>query len=196
VDVIDIDCDFYAFSAHKMYGPTGVGVLYGKRELLESMPPYQGGGDMIVSVTFEKTTYAKVPYKFEAGTPNIASVIGMGAAVDFLTNIGFKEITSHEDDLIAYATQMLSQLPRLKLIGTAPGKRAAVSFVIEGVHPHDISTIVDQKGVAIRAGHLCAQPVMKHFGVPALSRASFGLYSTREDVDALYEALKRVVEMF
>lgn len=196
VNVREIDCDFYAFSAHKMYGPTGAGVLYGKRALLDAMPPYQGGGDMIAQVTFEKTTYAKVPAKFEAGTPNIAGVIGMGAAVDFLTSVGFEAIVAHEQDLLLYAAQKLSEIPRLRLIGTAPHKAAVVSFVIDGIHPHDISTIVDRKGVAIRGGHLCAQPVMKAFGVPALSRASFGVYSTRDDIDALCEALLQVVEMF
>jgi len=196
VDVQDLNCDFYAFSAHKMYGPTGAGVLFGKRELLDAMPPYQGGGDMIASVTFEKTTYAKVPYKFEAGTPNIAGVIGLGAAVDFVREIGFKWIESHEDDLIAYAMKKLSEVKGLKLIGTAAHKKAAVSFVMEGVHPHDIATVVDRHGVAIRAGHLCAQPVMKRFGVTALSRASFGVYNTREDVDALCAALKSVSEVF
>jgi cysteine desulfurase/selenocysteine lyase len=196
VNVRELDCDFYAFSAHKMYGPTGAGVLYGKRALLDAMPPYQGGGDMIEQVSFEKTTYAKVPAKFEAGTPNIAGVIGMGAAVDFLTSIGFEAIVAHEQALLSYAAQKLAQIPKLRLIGTAAHKAAVVSFVMEGIHPHDISTIVDRKGVAIRGGHLCAQPVMKAFGVPALSRASFGVYSTREDVDALYEALLQVVEMF
>jgi cysteine desulfurase / selenocysteine lyase len=170
--------------------------LFGKRELLDAMPPYQGGGDMIASVTFEKTTYAKVPYKFEAGTPNIAGVIGLGAAVDFLREVGFKWIESHEDDLIAYAMTKLSEVKGLKLIGTAPHKKAAVSFVMDGVHPHDIATVVDRHGVAIRAGHLCAQPVMKRFGVTALSRASFGVYNTREDVDALCAALKSVSEVF
>jgi cysteine desulfurase/selenocysteine lyase len=196
VDVQDFDCDFYAFSAHKMYGPTGVGVLYAKRALLDAMPPYQGGGDMIASVTFEKTTYAKVPYKFEAGTPNIAGVIGLGAAVDFLQSVGFDTITSHEDDLIAYAAERLSQIKGVRLIGTAPGKKAVVSFVMDGIHPHDVATIVDRQGVAIRAGHLCAQPVMKAFGVPALSRASFGVYSSREDVDALCDALLHALEVF
>lgn len=196
VNVTDIDCDFYAFSSHKMYGPTGTGVLYGKQALLESMPPYQGGGDMIASVTFEKTTYAKVPYKFEAGTPNISGVIGLGAAVDFLREVGFDWICSHERELIAYATEKLARIDRLKLIGTAKNKVAAVSFVIDGVHPHDISTIVDTQGVSIRAGHLCAQPVMKAYGIVALSRASFGVYNTKEDVDALFDALTKVVEMF
>jgi len=196
VDVQDLDCDFYAFSSHKMYGPTGAGVLYGKKELLESMPPYQGGGDMIASVTFEKTTYAKVPYKFEAGTPNIAGVIGLGAAVDFLQSVGFEWIESHEDELIAYAMDKLKQIKGLKLIGTAAHKRGAISFVMDGVHPHDIATIVDRHGVAIRAGHLCAQPLMKAMGVTALSRASLGVYNTREDIDALCEALKNVAQVF
>lgn len=196
VDVLELDCDFYAFSGHKMYGPTGVGVLYGKRELLERMPPYQGGGDMIASVSFEKTTYAKLPHKFEAGTPNIAGVIGLGAAVEFIRSIGFDAICRHEQDLIAYAVAKLENIKGLSFVGTASSKVSCVSFTLGAIHPHDVGTIVDGRGVAIRAGHLCAQPVMKLYGVPALCRASFGIYNTREDVDALAEALNRVVEMF
>ena len=196
VNVGELGCDFYAFSAHKMYGPTGVGVLYGKKELLNSMPPFLGGGDMILSVSFEKTTYARVPYKFEAGTPNISGVLGFGAAIDFLTKVGFEKIEKHEDELLQYATQKLSRIPKLKMIGTAPNKKAILSFIIEGIHPHDISTIVDCKGVAIRAGHLCAQPVMAAYKIPSLSRASLGIYSNEEDIDALCSALGKAVEMF
>jgi cysteine desulfurase/selenocysteine lyase len=196
VDVTDLDCDFYAFSAHKMYGPTGVGVLYGKQQLLEAMPPYQGGGDMIASVTFEKTTYAKLPAKFEAGTPNIAGVIGLGAAIDFMLELGVANIAKWEDSLLRCATEAVSALPGLKRIGTARQKASVLSFVLQGVHPHDISSILDRQGVAIRAGHLCAQPVMKRFGVPALVRASFAVYNTREDVDALVKGLQKVSEVF
>lgn len=196
VNVADLDCDFYAFSAHKMYGPTGIGVLYGKRQLLEAMPPYQGGGDMIASVTFEKTTYAKCPAKFEAGTPNIAGVIGLGATIDFMLEVGVDNIARHENELLRYAEEVLGVLPRLRPIGSAKHKAGVFSFVLEGIHPHDISSILDREGVAVRAGHLCAQPVMKHFGVPALVRASFAVYNTRSDVDALAKALRKVSEVF
>lgn len=196
VDVQAIDCDFYAFSAHKMYGPTGIGVLYGRKRLLEAMRPYQGGGDMISSVTFEKTTYNDLPHKFEAGTPNIAGAIGLGAAVDYLENIGLEQVALHEADLLNYATEKLLEIPRLRIIGTSPHKAAVVSFVMDGIHPHDIGTIIDAEGIAIRTGHHCTQPAMDRFGVPATARASFGLYNTREEIDALVAALHKVIEVF
>ncbi len=196
VDVQELDCDFYAFSGHKAYGPTGVGALYGKAELLEAMPPYQGGGEMILSVTFEKTIYNEIPHKFEAGTPNIAAAIGLGAAIDYLTGIGFDRIAAHEHHLLSYATQALSQIPGLRIIGTAKQKAAVISFVLDGVHPHDIGTILDQEGIAIRTGHHCAQPLMMRFNVPATGRASFGLYNTREEADALIGGLHKVIEVF
>ena len=179
-----------------MYGPTGIGVLYGKAAVLEAMPPYQGGGDMISSVTFEKTTYNKIPHKFEAGTPHIAGVIGLGAAIAYVTQLGLDNIAHHEHDLLAYATQALSAVPGVRLIGTANEKAAVLSFVMEGIHPHDIGTILDQEGIAIRTGHHCAQPVMDRFGVPATARASFGLYNTHEEVDLLVLAMQRVREVF
>lgn len=196
VDVQDLDCDFYVFSGHKMYGPTGIGVLYGKHDLLDEMPPYQGGGDMIASVTFAKTTYAKVPYKFEAGTPNIAGVIGLGAAVEFINEVGIQAIAKWEHSLLQYADEVLSSVPGLKKIGTAKTKAAVFSFVIDKVHPHDISSILDRQGVAIRAGHLCTQPIMQRFNVAALCRASFAVYNTKADVDALKKALLKVCEVF
>jgi cysteine desulfurase / selenocysteine lyase len=196
VDVQDLDCDFLAFSSHKMFGPTGVGVMYGKAEHLERMPPYQGGGDMIASVTFEKTTYNVLPYKFEAGTPPIAGVIGFGEAVDYINRIGFEYIESHEADLLKYATEQLQKVPGLQIIGTASKKASIVSFVIEGIHPHDIGTLVDQDGVAVRTGHHCTQPVMKKFKIPATARASFSLYNTRDEIDRLVASLCRVVEVF
>lgn len=196
VDVRDLGCDFFAFSSHKMYGPTGVGVLYGKQALLEAMPPWQGGGDMIRTVRFDKTTYNELPYKFEAGTPNIADAIGLGAAIDYLAQIGVGNIEAYESELLAYATQRLSAVPGLKLVGTARHKAGVLSFVMDGVHPHDIGTIVDQEGVAIRTGHHCAMPVMERFGLPATARASLGLYNTREDVDQLVRALGKVQEVF
>ncbi|MBI4209500.1 MAG: cysteine desulfurase [Deltaproteobacteria bacterium] len=196
IDVQDLDCEFYAFSGHKMYGPTGIGVLYGKAKLLEEMPPYQGGGDMISAVTFEKTLYNVIPYKFEAGTPDIAGVIGLGAAIDFIQSIGIENMGQHEEALLKEATKSLSQVPRLRLIGTAREKAAVLNFVMEGIHPHDIGTIVDQEGVAIRTGHHCAMPVMQHFGVPATARASFGVYNTFEEIEALVKALKKVWEVF
>jgi cysteine desulfurase/selenocysteine lyase len=196
VDVRDLNCDYYAFSGHKVYGPTGIGVLYGKAQLLESMPPYQGGGDMISSVTFEETTYNKIPYKFEAGTPHIAGVIGLGAAIDYLTNTGIDQVAAHEGDLLDYATRALSVIPKLRLIGTAQQKAAVLSFVLEGVHPHDVGTILDQEGIAVRTGHHCAQPVMDRFGIPATVRASLGMYNTREEIDALVTALYKVSEVF
>jgi cysteine desulfurase / selenocysteine lyase len=196
VDVQALDADFYAFSAHKMYGPSGVGVLFGRRELLEAMPPWQGGGDMILSVSFEKTTYNELPYKFEAGTPNIAGVIGLGAAVDYLTSVGLAKVAAHEHDLLTYGTARLREVPGLRLVGTAPEKAAVLSFVIEGLHPHDVGTILDYEGVAVRTGHHCAQPVMDRYGIPATTRASFALYNTREEVDALVAGLRKAVETF
>ncbi len=196
VDVQALDCDFYAFSGHKMYGPTGVGVLYGKERLLESMPPYQGGGDMITSVTFEKTIYAKLPHKFEAGTPDIAGVIGLGAAVDYLESLGVDRIAEYERALLDYGTEVLQAVPGVRIIGTAPGKTSVLSFTLEGVHPHDVGTILDQEGIAIRTGHHCAQPVMDFFRIPATARASLALYNTREELDALAAGLRRVAEVF
>lgn len=196
VDVQALDCDFYALTGHKLYGPTGIGVLYGREALLEQMPPYQGGGDMIRSVTFEKTTYADLPHKFEAGTPHIAGAIGLGAAVDYLMAIGFDGIGPHEADLLAYGTAALSDVKGLRLIGTAAEKASILAFVMKGAHPHDVGTIVDTEGVAIRTGHHCTQPVMDRFGVPATARASVAMYNTREEIDALVRALERVREMF
>ena len=196
VDVQALGCDFYVFSGHKMYGPTGIGVLYGRSELLEEMPPYQGGGDMILSVSFEKTVYNKPPYKFEAGTPNMAGAVGLGAAIDFLTGLGHEALTAHEEDVLAYGTRMLSAVPGLRLIGTAHAKASALSFVLDGVHPHDIGTILDREGVAIRVGHHCAQPLMSRLGVPATARASLGCYSTQQDIDALVAGLGQVRELF
>ncbi|HEY7511079.1 MAG TPA: cysteine desulfurase [Vicinamibacteria bacterium] len=196
VDVRALDCDFYAFSSHKMYGPSGVGVLYGKRALLEEMPPWQGGGDMILSVTFGKTTYNELPYKFEAGTPNIAGVIGLGAAVDWLTAVGLEKVAAHEHDLLVHGTGRLREVPGLRLVGTAAEKAAVLSFVIEGVHPHDVGTVLDYEGIAVRTGHHCAQPVMDRYGIPATTRASFALYNTRQEVDALVAALHKAVETF
>ena len=196
VDVQALDCDFYAFSAHKLYGPTGVGVLYGKAALLEGMPVYQGGGDMIRSVTFEETTYNILPYKFEAGTPNIAGVIGLGAAIDYVSSIGFNALVLHEQSLLSYATPALANVPGLRIIGTAHEKTGILSFVLEGVHPHDIGTILDREGVAIRTGHHCTMPLMERFGVPATARASFALYNTRQEVDALVAAVYKAQEVF
>ena len=196
VDVRALDCDFYAFSGHKIFGPTGIGALYGKAALLDAMPPYQGGGDMIRSVTFEKTEYNDLPYKFEAGTPNIAGAIGMGAALDFVSSIGIGAIAVHELDLLAYATAQVSAIPGLRIIGTAKEKAAIVSFTLDGVHAHDVGTILDHEGVAIRAGHHCAMPVMERFGVAGTARASFALYNTREEVDALVAGIHRVRRMF
>jgi cysteine desulfurase / selenocysteine lyase len=196
VDVRDLDCDFYTFSGHKMYGPTGVGVLFGKEALLEAMPPWQGGGDMIRSVTFEKTTYNILPYKFEAGTPNIAGAIGLGAAIDYIGSLGIDTIEAHENDLLAYATERLTAIPGLRVIGTAAQKAAVLSFTLEGVHPHDVGTVLDREGVAVRTGHHCAQPVMDFFKIPATSRASFALYNTRAEVDVLFAGLQKVVGMF
>ena len=196
VDVQDLDCDFYAFSGHKMFGPTGVGVLYGKAELLEAMPPYQGGGDMIRTVTFEKTTYNELPFKFEAGTPNIAGVIGLGAAIDYLEATGLDRISGWEAELLDYATQAIGGAPRVRLIGTAPEKASVISFVMERIHPHDIGTVLDLEGIAVRAGHHCSMPLMDRFQVPATVRASLALYNTREDVDALVAGIHKVLEVF
>jgi len=196
VDVCALDCEFYAFSSHKIYGPSGVGVLYGKQALLEAMPPYQGGGDMIRLVTFEKTEYADLPNKFEAGTPNIAGVIGLGAALDWVNAIGLDVVAAHEHELLDYATAQLQEIPGLKIMGTARDKAALAAFTIQGIHPHDIGTILDREGVAIRAGHHCAQPVMQRYGVPATARASFAVYNTRDEVDALVKALWKVKELF
>ncbi len=196
VDVRALDCDFYAFSAHKMFGPTGVGVLFGKRELLDAMPPYQGGGDMILTVSFDGTTFNALPYKFEAGTPNITGVIGLGAAVDYLEGIDFAALAAHEHDLLDYATRRVADLPGARLIGTAAAKASVLSFVIDGIHAHDLGTIVDREGVAIRTGHHCAMPVMDRFGVAATARASFALYNNRADVDRLLAGLRRASEIF
>ncbi len=196
VDVQDLDCDFYAFSSHKIYGPTGIGVLYGKAALLNAMPPYQGGGDMIRQVTFEKSTYNELPYKFEAGTPNIAGVITLGAALDYVGAIGLGAIAAHEHELLEYATAAAAEVPGMRLIGTARDKAGILSFVLDGIHPHDTGTILDHQGVAIRTGHHCAMPLMARFKVPATARASFALYNTREDVDALFAGIAKVRQMF
>ena len=196
IDVQDIGCDFYAFSGHKLFGPTGVGVLFGRSELLERMPPYQGGGDMISLVTFEKTHYNVLPYKFEAGTPHIAGGIGLGAAIEYLTGLNWHQVVSHEHDLLTYATDALSGIMGLKIIGTAREKTGVISFVFDHVHAHDVGTILDQEGVAVRAGHHCAMPVMQRFGVPATTRASFAFYNTREEVDVLVRAIQRVLRVF
>ena len=196
IDVQDLDCDFYALSGHKMFAPTGSGIVYGKAELLEKMNPFQGGGDMIRSVTFEKTTYADLPNKFEAGTPAIASQIGLGAAIDYLNIIGHEKAAEYEHDLLDYATKRLSSIEGVRIIGTAREKLSVLSFTIEGVHPHDIGTILDQQGIAVRAGHHCAQPVMQRFKVPATARASFAFYNTKEEADALAGAVEKVIEVF
>ena len=196
IDVQDLGCDFYAFSGHKMFGPTGIGVLYGRCELLEKMPPYQGGGDMISLVTFEKTHYNVLPYKFEAGTPHIAGVIGLGAAVDYLKGLDWEQIAAHEHQLLSYATEALREFPALKIIGTAKDKAGVLSFVFDHVHAHDVGTILDQEGVAVRAGHHCAMPVMQRFGVPATTRASFAFYNTVEEIDVLVKAIQRVLKVF
>jgi cysteine desulfurase/selenocysteine lyase len=196
LDVQAIGCDFYAFSGHKLFGPTGVGVLFGRSELLDRMPPYQGGGDMISLVTFEKTHYNVLPYKFEAGTPHIAGGIGLGAAIDYLGGVNWEQVVSHEQDLLAYATDALSSIPGLKIIGTAKEKAGVISFVFDHVHAHDVGTILDQEGIAVRAGHHCAMPVMQRFGVPATTRASFAFYNTRDEVDALKRAIHQVLRVF
>jgi len=195
VDVQALDCEFYTFSAHKLYGPTGVGVLYGKADLLDAMPPYQGGGDMISSVSFEKTIYNSLPYKFEAGTSNIAGVIGMGAAIDYLNRTGMENIGAYEDELLAYATAAISRIPGLKIIGTAEKKAGVISFVMEGIHPHDVGTVLDQEGIAVRTGHHCAQPLMERFSIPATTRASFAFYNTKKEIDALVAGIQKVKEL-
>ena len=196
VDVQALGADFYAFSGHKMYGPTGIGALYGKQALLEAMPPWQGGGDMISSVTFEKTTYNKVPHKFEAGTPDMAGVAGLKAAIEYMNGIGIEKIAAHEHDLLEYATEVIGALPGVRLIGTAREKASVLSFVLEEAHPHDIGTILDQQGIAVRTGHHCAQPVMERFQIPATVRASFAVYNTKSEVDALARGIRKVREVF
>ncbi len=196
VDVQELDCDFFVFSGHKIFGPTGIGVLYGKNELLEKMPPYQGGGDMISSVTFEKTTYNKLPFKFEAGTPHISGVIGLGTAINYVSKIGLEKIAAYEHKLLIYATEALSEIKGLRIIGTAKEKASIVSFVLEDIHAHDIGTILDQAGIAIRAGHHCAMPIMERFNIPATARASFAFYNTREEIDRLVEGIHNVLEVF
>lgn len=196
IDVTELDCDFLAFSGHKFFGPTGTGVLYGKQHWLDQMPPYQGGGDMISSVTFEKTTFNHLPYKFEAGTPNIIGVIGLGAAIDYIQSIGLNNIARYKDDLLDYGTKVLSNLDGLKMIGTAKKKASILSFVVDSIHAHDMGTLVDEEGIAIRTGHHCTQPVMKHFGVPATSRASISLYNTKEEFDKLAVAIKKAKALF
>jgi cysteine desulfurase/selenocysteine lyase len=196
VDVRDLDCDFYAFSGHKRLGPTGIGVLYGKSHWLESMPPVMGGGDMIASVTFEKTTYNTLPYKFEAGTPNIEGAVGLGAAVDYLNSVGLDRITAYEHELLDYATEVIGAIPGVRIIGAAREKASVLSFTVEDIHPHDIGTILDQEGIAVRAGHHCAQPVMKRFDVPATARASLAFYNTKEEIDALAAGIQKTIEVF
>lgn len=196
VDVQDLDCDFYVFSGHKMFAPTGIGALYGKQALLEAMPPWQGGGDMILSVSFAHTQYNELPYKFEAGTPNIAGAIGLGAAIDYMNSLGIANLAAHEHELLVAATEKVSALPGVRIIGTAKQKASVLSFMIEGVHPHDVGTIFDQQGVAIRTGHHCAQPVMQFFGIPATARASFAFYNTFDEIDALVGGIKKVQELF
>jgi cysteine desulfurase/selenocysteine lyase len=196
LDMQALDCDFYAFSGHKLFGPTGIGVLYGKASLLEAMPPYQGGGHMIQSVTFEKTTYNTVPDRFEAGTPNIAGVVGLGAAIEYVNEIGLEAIRAYEGELLAYATDQLSRISGVRLIGTAKEKVGVLSFVVDGIHPHDLGTLLDNEGIAIRAGHHCAQPLMSRFGIPATARASLAFYNTRADIDALTAGIHQAIEFF
>jgi len=196
VDVQALGCDFYTFSSHKVYGPTGIGALYGKAELLDSMPPYQGGGDMIASVTIEKTIYNALPYKFEAGTPHIAGAIGLGAAIRYVESIGLDRIAAHEHELLEYATRAVSGIPGLRIVGTAREKAGVLSFVLGDIHPHDIGTILDQEGIAIRTGHHCSQPVMQRFDIPATARASIAMYNTRKEVDALVRGIEKVREVF
>ena len=196
VDVQELDCDFYAFSGHKVFGPTGIGVLYGRENLLDEMPPYQAGGDMIRTVTFEKTTYNELPYKFEAGTPHIAGAIGLGAALEYLKRVGIDRAGAHERELLAYGAELLTAIPGLRMIGTAKEKVGVLSFVLEGVHPHDVGTILDRDGIAVRTGHHCAQPVMQRFGVPATTRASLALYNSKAELDALANGIRRVQKLF
>ncbi len=196
VDVRELGCDFYAFSGHKVFGPTGIGILYGREDLLDRMPPYQGGGDMIRSVTFEKTTYNELPYKFEAGTPHVAGAIGLGAALDYLSRLGIDRVTDYERGLLAYGTELLESIRGLRLIGTAREKAAVLSFVLEGIHPHDVGTVLDRLGIAVRTGHHCAQPVMARFGVPATTRASLAFYNTKAELDALADGIRQVQQWF
>ncbi len=196
VDMQDLDCDFYVFSGHKLFGPTGIGILYGKEEFLNAMPPFLGGGEMIKSVTFEKTIYNDLPYKFEGGTPDIAGAIGLGAAIDYVNGLGFDQITAHEEELLQYGTQALESIDGVQLIGTAAHKAGILSFVMDAAHPHDIGTILDEQGIAIRTGHHCAQPVMQRFQIPATARASLAFYNTKEDIDALVKGIDRVLEVF
>ena len=196
VDVRELGCDFYAFSSHKVFGPTGVGALYGRAELLESMPPYQGGGEMILSVRFDRTEYAEPPARFEAGTPNIAGAVGLGAALDYVESLGYEAIAAHEHQLLEYATDALAEIDGLRMIGTARRKAAVLSFVLDGVHAHDVGTILDREGIAVRTGHHCAQPVMERYGVAATARASLALYNNREDIDCLVAGLGRIREVF
>ena len=196
VNVRELDCDFYAFSGHKLYGPTGIGILYGKREILESMRPYQGGGDMIKSVTFEKTLYNNLPYKFEAGTPNIAGAIGLGAAIDYVNSIGIDRIAAYEQLLLEYGTEQLAAIERLQIIGNAHDKGGVLSFLLEGIHPHDIGTVLDAQGIAIRTGHHCTQPLMQRFQIPATARASLAFYNTKSEIDALVEGIHKTFEVF
>ncbi|NNL19721.1 MAG: cysteine desulfurase [Ignavibacteriaceae bacterium] len=196
VDVQKLDCDFLAFSGHKIYGPTGIGALYGKIDILDKMPPYQGGGDMILKVTFEDTTYNELPHKFEAGTPDIAGAIGLGAAIDYVTKIGIENIKEHEKEILNYATEQVAKVPGLRIIGNAKEKMSVLSFVLENIHPHDIGTFLDFEGVAIRTGHHCTQPVMQRFNIPATSRASFGMYNSKEEVDVLVNGLNKIIEVF
>ncbi len=196
VDVSELGCDFYAFSGHKVYGPTGIGALWARRERLEEMPPWQGGGEMIASVSFEKSTWAKVPHKFEAGTPHISGAIGLGVALDYVTELGVERIRRHEDELLAYATKLVGEISGVRIIGTAREKSSVLSFVVADVHPHDVGTILDREGIAVRAGHHCAQPVMDRYGLPATTRASFACYNTREEIDRLAAGIRRVIGIF
>ncbi|HKB42766.1 MAG TPA: cysteine desulfurase, partial [Chitinophagaceae bacterium] len=195
IDVQEMDCDFFVFSSHKLYGPTGVGVLYGKKDLLESMPPFQGGGEMIKEVTFEKTTYNDLPYKYEAGTPNIADTIAFKTALDFIDQTGKEKIRRHEEELLNYSTAQLEQIPGLRIIGKAKEKVSVVSFVIDGLHPQDIGILLDNRGIAVRTGHHCAQPCMKYFGIPGTVRASFAAYNTKEEIDELITGLQKAIKM-
>ncbi len=196
VDVQDLDCDYFAFSGHKMYAPMGIGVLFGKAALLEELPPYQGGGEMILSVSFEETTFNEIPHKLEAGTPNVQGACGLAAAIEYLTTLGLKRIEEYEDELLEYATDQLSRIPGLRIVGTAREKCSVVSFVLEGIHPHDIGTILDQEGIAIRTGHHCTQPLMERYGLPATARVSIGLYNTRNEIDRTVSAIRKVQEVF
>jgi len=196
IDVQELGCDFFVFSGHKIYGPTGIGVLYGKKDYLEQMVPYQGGGDMIKSVRFEKTIYNDLPYKFEAGTPNIAGAIGLKAAIDYLQKIGIEQIASYENELLSYATEKLSTIPQLHIVGNAKEKGPIISFVLENIHPHDIGTILDFEGIAVRTGHHCTQPVMEHFKIPATTRASFSFYNKKEEIDILFNGIQKVIKVF